>query len=283
MVVQPSQAGGYFAVATNASGAATSQVATLTVRPTRGVIGYYTDYNISSTGMVHSIEIAAFTPVRIEDISTFDFSRLNLLMIDEINENSSSELRLRLPTIQEWVNKGGRLIVHQRNLDLSTAAPNPFLFGLRSTTFQYWNGNDINIISPANNPVATGPHGTLGDTSLDGGGYYYNVVALGSTLPFSATPLLSASTDRNQVLAFAYGLGNGLVYYSSIALDYYLDNSGFPPGSIIRDVYVPNVIEYAATFTGSGSPVIYSNPSSLEITAGSTATFFVSASGKTPL
>src|SRR5207249_212674 len=42
-----------------------------------------------------------------------------------------------------------------------------------------------------------------------------------------------------------YGFGSGMVIYSSIPLDYYLQGSGSIPA--FADIYAPNVIAYAAS------------------------------------
>jgi hypothetical protein len=281
--LQTNQSGPYFVVVTNAYGGATSQVATLTVRPTRGVIGFYTDYNTSSTGLLQSIAVTDFTPYRISDISTFDFSRLTALLINESSETLTLQLRQRLPAIQEWINRGGRLVVHQRSVNLTTAPPYPLLPGLRNSVFTNAYSYDIDILPPPNHPIAAGPHGALNNSSLDLTDTPTYVAMIGSTLPAGSSVFLAAPPDTNRVVAFAYGLGAGMVYYSSIPLDYYVDYSSASVTTVMRNIYVPNVIEYTTAYTAEGRPIIYSGPDNLEVTAGTTATLTVFATGEGPL
>lgn len=282
--LQTNQSGAYSVIITNAYGAVTSQVATLTVQPSRGVAGYYTDFNTASTGLAQSIVRASFSPLRIEDIATFDFGRLKVLMIDESSDPPSSNLRKRLPDIQAWVNNGGRLVVHQRALNTAAAlTSNPFLLGVQGALLVNYYSTDVDVIPPATNLVLAGPHGTLNNASLDSTEINYTAYATRATLPPGAAAFLSTPGNANQVLAFAYGLGAGLVYYSTIPLDYYVDYSSSLLSSMMRDVYAPNVLEYVFAFAPTGPPIIFTQPGNVLTPVGTPAAFSVSTRGQLPL
>jgi hypothetical protein len=122
-------------------------------------------------------------------------------------------LRSRLPAIQEWVNNGGRLIVHHHTLNTTESlTANPFLVGFGGTLFTNLYSTDIDVIPPATDLVVAGPHGSLNNSSLDGFEISYTAFAARSTLPPGSRTFLSTPANTNQVLAFSYGLGAGLVY-----------------------------------------------------------------------
>jgi hypothetical protein len=128
--VAPAQSGAYFVVLTNAYGAATSEVATLNVIPSRGVVGYYTDFNEFSTGPEDSILAAGFTPIQILDISTFDFDRLSVLVLNEASYYQIQEnLIARVDDLAAWVKNGGRLIIHDQFVDGGNLTAHPLLVG----------------------------------------------------------------------------------------------------------------------------------------------------------
>jgi hypothetical protein len=208
------------------------------------VAGYFTDNDPPKTGLSGPIAMAGFTPLYIGNIATQDFSGLRLLLINEFNNGSiSPALAARLPDIEAWVRAGGRLIVHDRST--GNLNPNPFLLGTSGLGAVRLTTGNLDVVEPATTLVTAGPFGVLHNTSLDGGndsahGYLPTVA-----LPPAARAILQ--TGPNQVASFAYPLGAGFIYYSSIPLDCYLPGNGCAANVIaapLTNIYTPNVISY---------------------------------------
>lgn len=224
-----------------------------TVQPaTAFTIGYFTDFNEFTTAPAAPINQAGFTPVQITDISTFDLSTIDSLLVNESNNlELSSALSGRLGDIESWVRGGGSFIVHDRFVtnDFNDPQSNPFLIGASSTLVDrdFTVPDDLDLI-PMNNTLVTnggGPGGEINNLTLDRGTWSSHGFALAETLPAGATSILSVGPDPNKVAAFSYGLGNGFVYYSTIPLDYYLEGFGpNPPRDQFNTVYAPNVVAY---------------------------------------
>ncbi|MCC5598593.1 PEP-CTERM sorting domain-containing protein [Nostoc favosum] len=213
-------------------------------------IGYFTDFNESTIVPEAVIKQAGFTPVKITDISTFDLSSINTLFVNESsNDKLSSALLGRLGDITSWVKGGKSFIVHDRFVSNNIKDPqsNPFLIGASGTLVDrdFTNSADIDVIAPGNTLVTNGPNGIINNLTLDKGSSSSHGFALASTLPVGAEAILSVSSDSKKVAAFSYTLGSGVVYYSTIPLDYYLE--GYPPNppqKQLAKIYAPNVLAY---------------------------------------
>ncbi len=276
------QSGPYRVRVSNGFGAVTSQVATLTVREPRGVIGYFTDYNSTSTGAVASIERAGFTARHIENLANADLSDLAMLLINELGSPMSAELDLRLPEIERWVSSGGKVIVHDESPNPGRTAVHPLVLGLPTASITGEFGTDNNILPPGNTLVTTGPHGTLNNSSLDGATFTYSGYASAETLSPHATRILNAGSEPDRVTAFGYGLGAGFVYFSTVPLGFYFDTPE-PLSGVMRSVYAPNVIEYAFAYAATGSPQIFAPPANASALSGGSVSFTVGATGMAPL
>jgi hypothetical protein len=157
-------------------------------------------------------------------------------------------------------------MVHDRFVSNDAGDPqsNPFLLGQTGpggiqVDRDFANGPDLDVIPPGSTLVISGPHGTIDNTSLDGGNYSNHGFAVGSSLPASATRILSAGPNSNNVAAFSYPLGSGAVYYSTIPLDWYLDGSGpNPPQDNFATIYTPNVLTYGDTLNPAPASDWYS-------------------------
>lgn len=248
--------GDYFVVVSNSFGTTTSQVAQVTVRPSRGQAGYYTDNDPEADGPELSILQAAFTPVRIENISSANLAPLRLLLINEAGFNSiTTPLRARLPDIATWVQNGGRLIVHDLN-----DGPSDLLVGATRTPMHIAGTSTLDVVPPGNTLVTAGPHGTLTNGSLASEFNFISYTAVSAEdLPSGATPILGHGIGATQTVAFGYGIGSGAVYYSTILLASYLEVA-LAETELLSSVYVPNVIEFVHAFTPSGPPVIVAPP-----------------------
>jgi Bacterial pre-peptidase C-terminal domain len=223
-------------------------VQSLLVPPTTRV-GYYTDFNTFDTGPQTPIVTAGYTPVQITDISTFNFSTIDILMVDEpSNSGISSTLSARLPAIQTWVQGGGVFVVHDRFVAAGFSGTNPLLIGAPGAIAHHDStyGADLNVIPPGDTLVTNGPFGSISNATLDGGTSSDQGWVDAFTLPSTTVPILSAGPSVSNVASFSYEAGAGTVYYSTIPLDYYLDGSG-PTGLMLtmKNVYTPNVLAYA--------------------------------------
>jgi hypothetical protein len=136
------------------------------------------------------------------------------------------------------------LIIHDRGAGLTS--PNPFLIGTPGLGTVSYFSNNVDLIEPATTLVTAGPFGVLNDTSLDQGNSSSHGYVPRASLPAAARAILSVGGNSNLVVSFAYPLGAGFVYYSTIPLDHYLDGFG---GSVAiatnsQFIYTPNVLHY---------------------------------------
>lgn len=224
-----------------------------------GVAGYFSDLNETTLAPEGIIRWAGMTPVRIADIATFDFSAIQVLMLHTLNEPPSAALVARLSDIESWVRSGGILVVHDRRVSSTenVAEPNPVLVGAPSTllerNFDY--AKDIDVIS-TDTLVTSGPGGNVDNTTLDNGNYSNHGFADPTTLPPGTVSILSAGPGVDRVAAFAYPLGEGFVYYSTIPLDFYLEyyfvwGNPSPVTKRFVEVYARNVLAYVKSLGGA--------------------------------
>ncbi|MEX2139655.1 MAG: S8 family serine peptidase [Pirellulales bacterium] len=224
----------------------TQQVALGAIRPI--IVGYYTDFNPNSTRPATPIVEAGYVARQITNISTFDLSTIDVLTIYEQNNTAVSQALLdALPAIESWVRGGGRLTVHDRFVSAGSASSNPLIVGRPDIQVTRDFTADIDVLNP-NTLVTNGPGGIVDDTTLDGGnssshGYAVNPVGTTQILSFGPMPTANVSS-------FSYTLDEitpnsatppGLVYYSTIPLDFYLGGA-----TNFRTIYAPNTVEYAA-------------------------------------
>src|SRR5262249_25413736 len=151
----------------------------------------------------------------------------------------------RLSDVQAWVQGGGVFIVHDKFVSSGPPTSNPFLVGAPGAlaVIDFPLPPDLDGIPPGRTLGTNGPHGTLTTTTLDGASIFGYV--LGTSLPVGTTKVLSAGSNTDNVAAFSYGLGSGFVYYSSIPLDVFLQQSGTAqPGLNFRTIYTPNALAY---------------------------------------
>ena len=223
----------------------TQLVALGAIRPI--VVGYFTDFAPTSTRPAAPILKAGYIPRQITNIETFDLSTIDVLTLYEQNNGGvSSSLLNRLPAIETWVRGGGRLTVHDRFVSPGAASRNPLIVGRSDILVTRDFTADIDVIT-GNTLLTNGPGGTVTDTTLDGGNSSSHGYAVN---PTNTTQLLSFGPNRSNVSSFSYTLDEmspnaatplGLVYYSTIPLDYYL--SGTTP---FNTIYAPNTVAYAA-------------------------------------
>ncbi len=230
------------------------------------VVGYFTDGNNGVTHPEAAILANGFTPDHVLNINTFDFSTVDILMINESRNGSITNALLnRLdpldPTgVEAFVRAGGVLVVHDRFVSNGGPAPNPFIVGA-SAAIPADRAIDglsslIDVSAPGGTLVTDGPFGVIDDTSLDGGNFSsHGFVDTADVIAFGGTPILHRDGQPDQTVAFSYLLDAGAVYYSTIPLDFYIAGNGpNPPQDNFADVYAPNVLAYAESLRSTPEP-----------------------------
>ena len=281
----PAAAGNFAVVVTNPFGVSTSRTARVTIRISRGLAGFYFDYFFYTDPYPApelSILQAGFTPVRITNITSFDFRPLSVLLLDATYFGETSvELQNRVPAIAGWVAGGGRLIVHDitgNSIGSGTGIPSPLLIGAGNTLVSQSYNSQVDVSPPGGTLVTAGPYGTISDASLDTAASISLTSIDGATLAPGMTPILQRDSAPTQYVAISYGLGSGVVFYSTIYMNYLLQNS-FEVSPVLRDVYLPNAIEYVLAYTPSGPPLLVQSPRATGVLLGSLVTLNVFASG----
>lgn len=207
-------------------------------------VGYFTDNNVWTTSPELPIETAGFNPLQIIDITSFDFSQIDILMLNESDNNDiSDDVTNRVADIRSWVQAGGKLVVHDRSAG-NVANPSPLMVGAASSVLVRELSADMAATAPANTLVTAGPFGLLDDASLDGGNSSAHGYANTVGLPVGARQILNLGGDSSKNAGLSYPLGQGFVYYSTIPLDYHLDYYGSALHSVAANVYTPNVLAY---------------------------------------
>lgn len=216
-------------------------------------VGYFTDYSASSTGFNAPIAANGYTAVRIADIATFDLSTIQILLINESANGSPSAAWLgRASDISNWVQAGGVIGIHDRNVCLGTCTPVP---GSAGIVFTRSPGANIDV-ETGGTLVTNGPGGIITNTNLDGGNFSDHGYSGFATLPAGAIAFLNNGTTGQEV-AFAYKFGSGSVYYSTIPLDFYL--GGATPAAFAA-IYAPNMVAYLGSLVGTGPVTAVSVP-----------------------
>lgn len=226
-------------------------------------IGYFTDGNVGSTGPVAPIVANGDIPVQITNISTFNFSTVQVFFLQEsLNGAPSAALLARAADIAAFVAGGGVLVFHDRGV--IDGQSDQLLPGGAGITLVRNLTATVDVVTPGT-LVTNGPFGTIDNTTLDGGNSSVHGHALANTLPAGAITILSNGANPNQSAAFTYQFGLGTVYYSTIPLDFYLDGNGpNPPANAFRTVYAPNVIAFADSRV-AGAVAAVPEPASLTL------------------
>ena len=152
------------------------------------------------------------------------------------------EMAANASALNAFVSAGGVLLYHDRNVDQAAAAL-PGAAGVVFTADVIGDAANIDIVVGTTTLVTDGPAGAIDDGSLDGGSWSSHGYAELGLLP--GVGILSRG-EPTQIVDFAFDLGLGVVYYSTIPLDYYLaDAGGLDPD--FKGVYAPNLVAYAAS------------------------------------
>lgn len=213
------------------------------------VVGYYTDFNPNAMGWAGPIAANGFTAVQVLDISIFDFSTVDIMVIDESsNGEISGDLLGRAADLDAYTLGGGKVVIHDRYVTNSSWIPGG---GGMTLVRDFSFGTDLNVVT-GGTQVTNGPFGTIDDATLDGGNSSNHGWAL--NLPGGATTFLSSGPDAFRAGALSYSHGSGFVYYSSIPLDFYLAGAGNdPPATAMVEIYAPNVLAYMERVPAPGA------------------------------
>jgi hypothetical protein len=203
------------------------------------IVGYFTDFNGTSTAPAAGITAVGYTPQQITNIGTQNFAGLNMVVINEAaNGSPSAALLGRTADLATYVANGGVVIVHSRNVTQGTTDDNQWVPGMAGVSLTTSFGTDINVVTAGILPGIT-------NTNLDGGNSSTHGFGAALTLPTGATNILSTA-NANESVAFGYSFGSGFVYYSTIPLDFYLAGNGNnPPRDTFRTTYYQDVLRYA--------------------------------------
>ena len=281
--VTPDQSGDYQVVVANEFGSVTSRVATASITLSRGRIGYFSD----GVGLVipdfsPSIVQASFTPVPITNLVSFDLGTVDMLMVYEQGFWPGSALQARMADIETWVNRGGKVMVHDVILAYTSPAANRLMFGAPETKMMSAFSDDINLVLPAALELIVGPHGTFGGSDLDNAGPSTTGHVIRETLPAGASVFFSSGPNSTHIASLAYGLGEGFVYFSTIPIGVILTGTA-PNAGIFREVYLPNLIEYMDERVATGAPVMGSEPVDQFVLEGARVDFHAGVRGGAPL
>lgn len=245
--------------ATDAGGLSTEQTFMITVTASNRV-GYVDDREYS-TGNESYIVAAGRTPVRLTDADLLPetLATLEALIIGLGNPERPQSLMENYPNVVNWVQSGGRLVIHDSNP--AANAIQDIVPGLDSATFVGsgegdHTSRDMDVIDLAS-PIVTGLFGTITNMSLDGGNWSTHGYVLDLSLPGFVSRVFSAGdepggspiADPDQVAVIAYAFGDGFVVYSTIPVEYYTaTNDGGNFGVNLRTIYLPNELDAVLRF-----------------------------------
>lgn len=142
----------------------------------------------------------------------------SLYVVNPSNSNFGTEYMANMSAISAAVSGGMTLMIFDRYVtNAHTILPG----GAAITTLRnFSDATNVNVAAGAPAAFANGAHGTIDDSTFDGGDYSTHGYAQLSSLPPGAVPLLTTG-DPNHVVAFSYLYGGGHVFYSTIPLDFY--------------------------------------------------------------
>ncbi len=193
----------------------------------------------SATAAASAITSTGNLARQLSGLTAADLDGIGVLWIlNTSNSGYGSDYTSNIAAITNWVQSGGVLSVHDRATGI---APNP-LPGGSGIAFTRALSTNIDI------QTAGTYTGLLTNTSLDGGNYSNHGWADINTLPTDAIAILNNGTP-GQIVDFEFQLGRGAVHYSSIPLDYYLENTTGPFRDNLINSYLPAELSYQAAMS----------------------------------
>jgi hypothetical protein len=187
-----------------------------------------------------SAPIAAngFTGVALGNLTAADLAGLNVLWLFNPSIGSiSTTITNNLAAITAFVQNGGVLSFHDRNVNNAGLSASSYIPGSAGVSFTYSPGTNIDIAT-GGTLVTNGPAGVITNTTLDNGTFSDHGYATFGSLPTGAVPIFNTG-NAAQIVDFFYRYGNGAVYYSTIPLDYYLGGA-----SAFATIYAVNEVAF---------------------------------------
>ena len=227
-------------------------------------VGYFTD-NGSVGDQAAVISASGNTPVQIVDITTFNFSSVKAVFLNEADNNGFSlDLVNRKTDLDAFVSGGGHLVFHDRFVAAQDGVPSSHLFLLGHPEIQVQ--RDFSNFAAINLTAAGAvAFPSLNDTSLDNGDASSHGFGFATSLPVGTTVYLVRDGEPNNAVAFQYNYGLGSVYYSTVPLDYYLNHISSDEGLIAN---VSTMASGAINAALGQSPAIVPEPSAYAAMAG---------------
>lgn len=245
-----------------------------------GVVGYY-DMNSGQgvSSQVPPITTAGGVPVLVTDPTAAQLAPLDVLVVQNPSNSAyGSEYLSRLTDIQNAVNAGMTLVIHDRYVT-GAAGILPgggTISAVRETSIR---ASNIDVVDTST-VLTNGPGGVIGNTTLDGGNLSSHGYVSKATLPAGeVSPLVrgdgvggtspvdgptssgepihreggvhSDNPVTDEVVTTCYPQGNGRVMYSTIPLDFYLSGSSHPG---FGPIYAPNSVKWGMRLCATGAP-----------------------------
>ena len=223
------------------SGAGFSQIASA------ATTGYYDMcYGYGEANHGNAVTQGGNTAVQMSTLSAAELAGVQVLSVYNCdNGGYSGNYTSNLANIQNFVSRGGVLMIHDRYVDVAeTILPGGSAFDIRRDF-----SDDANIdVLDGSTRLTNGPGGAINNSTLDGGTSSSHGFTIAGSLPVNARLLLSQA-DPSHIVTFSYPFGRGQVIYSSIPLDFYVRFQGYRPN--FEQIYAPNAEAYAADLYAS--------------------------------
>lgn len=218
---------------------------------TAPTVGYYDMFfGQGVSRQVPAITSLGYNAVQLFNLSAADLSGIDILLVQNpVNDEYGAEYLAHLAEIQNAVNGGMTLIIHDRFVNnAESVLPGGGSFNI---VRDFTDDSNIDVLDTSSSLV-DGPAGTITNSTLDGGCSSSHGHSIASSLPANAHLLLSR-TNSSQIVTFSYPFGSGHVIYSTIPLDFYLNPAAGCNAASFRNVYAPNVLAYAASLSSCDS------------------------------
>lgn len=177
---------------------------------TLGQGGTYQEDEVTSNGY-SAATITALDAAQLGAVDT-------LYVTNPSNSDYSASYTSALATIDSAVAGGMNLVMFDRYV---TGAETILPGGASLMVVRDFSADtNVDLASTAPSWFTNGPAGTIDSTMFDGGNSSNHGYVTLASLPAGAVPLLTTG-DPNHVVAFTYPYGDGMVFYSTIPLDYY--------------------------------------------------------------
>jgi hypothetical protein len=249
-------------------------------RASPSTVGYVNDW-LNGTGDAKYVTAAGDTAVQLTDadLGSYNLNSLDALVLGLSTSGRSPTLMANWENVLNWVQQGGRLIIHDG--DPGANASQPVAPGLNGASFTQAGSQFMSVLDPSS-AVVNGPFGVIDNHSFDWGVFSSHGYVDASTLPSWVNAVMSnrstqnGPADANQVTVLNYNYGGGYVSYSTVPAEYYTSYYGYPGwqiGTNVNTVYLPNELNAALTanlapVANAGGPYALTEGNSLTLNAG---------------